>query len=240
MLFLKPFICWGLWWAAVFPLPFLRGGLWANDMFALSHHLLLLQVEAGHQWYLQVIYVIGPDTISGPRVQRSLTAPLRRNRRDLVDPSGWLTLDESLIYDNEGNQVKNGTNMKSLNLEMEEPAVAASLSQTGASISSALAAIMLLLLVFLVACFITRKRQKQRKKPPTGDILEEYPLNTKVDVPKRGLDRVEKNVDRQYCTVRNVNVLSETEGAYVFKGAKVKKLNLEVRVHNNLQDGTEV
>ncbi|NIG61299.1 extracellular matrix protein FRAS1 [Pontoporia blainvillei] len=209
-------------------------------MFALSHHLLLLQVEAGHQWYLQVIYVIGPDTISGPRAQRSLTAPLRRNRRDLVDPSGWLTLDESLIYDNEGDQVKNGTNMKSLNLEMEEPAVAASLSQTGASISSALAAIMLLLLVFLVACLITRKRQKQRKKPPTGDILEEYPLNTKVDVPKRGLDRVEKNVDRQYCTVRNVNVLSETEGAYVFKGAKVKKLNLEVRVHNNLQDGTEV
>lgn len=66
------------------------------------------------------------------------------------------------------------------------------------------------------------------------------PLNTKVDMPKRGADRVEKNVDRQYCTVRNVNVLGEAEGAYVFKGAKVKKLNLEVRVHNNLQDGTEV
>ncbi|ELK16426.1 Extracellular matrix protein FRAS1 [Pteropus alecto] len=200
----------------------------------------LYRVEAGHQWYLQVIYVIGPDTISGPRVQRSLTAPLRRNRRDLVDPNGQLTLDDSLIYDNEGDQVKNGTNMKSLNLEMEEPVVAASLSQTGASIGSALAAIMLLLLVFLVACFITRKCQKQRKKPPTEDILEEYPLNTKVDVPKRSPDRVEKNVNRQYCTVRNVNILSDTEGAYAFKGAKVKKLNLEVRVHNNLQDGTEV
>nr|CAI9707391.1 unnamed protein product [Rangifer tarandus platyrhynchus] len=200
----------------------------------------LYKVEAGHQWYLQVIYIIGPDTISGPRVQRSLTAPLRRHRRDLADPSGWLSLDESLIYDNEGDQVKNGTNMKSLNLEMQEPVVAASLSQTGASIGSALAAIMLLLLVSLVLCFITRKCQKQRKKLPPGDILEEYPLNTKVDVPKRGADRVEKNVDRQYCTVRNVNILGDTEGAYVFKGAKVKKLNLEVRVHNNLQDGTEV
>ncbi|XP_046512812.1 extracellular matrix organizing protein FRAS1 isoform X5 [Equus quagga] len=200
----------------------------------------LYKVEAGHQWYLQVIYIIGPDTISGPRVQRSLTAPLRRNRRDLVDSSGRLTLDDSLIYDNEGDQVKNGTNMKSLNLEMQEPVVAASLSQTGASIGSALAAIMLLLLVFLVACFITRKCQKQRKKPPTEDILEEYPLNTKVDVPKRSPDRLEKNMHRQYCTVRNVNILSETEGAYAFKGAKVKKLNLEVRVHNNLQDGTEV
>ncbi|XP_048640749.1 extracellular matrix organizing protein FRAS1 isoform X2 [Marmota marmota marmota] len=200
----------------------------------------LYKVEAGHQWYLQVIYIIGPDTISGPRVQRSLTAPLRRHRRDLVDPSGWLTLDDSLIYDNEGDQIKNGTNMKSLNLEMQEPIVAASLSQTGASIGSALAAIMLLLLLFLVACFITRKCQKQRKKQPTEDILEEYPLNTKVDVPKRNQDRVEKNVNRQYCTVQNVNILSDTEGAYPFKGAKVKKLNLEVRVHNNLQDGTEV
>ncbi|XP_030875381.1 extracellular matrix protein FRAS1, partial [Leptonychotes weddellii] len=200
----------------------------------------LYKVEAGHQWYLQVIYIIGPDTISGPRVQRSLTAPLRRHRRDLVDPSGRLTLDDSLIYDNEGDQVKNGTNMKSLNLDMQEPVVAASLSQTGASIGSALAAVMLLLLGLLVACFLTRKCQKQRKKPPTEDILEEYPLNTKVDVSKRSPDRMEKNLNRHYCTVRNVNVLSDAEGAYAFKGAKVKKLNLEVRVHNNLQDGTEV
>ncbi|XP_006885356.1 PREDICTED: extracellular matrix protein FRAS1 [Elephantulus edwardii] len=200
----------------------------------------LYKVEAGHQWYLQVIYIIGPDTISGPRVQRSLTASLKRNRRDLVDSSGQLTLDDSLIYDNEGDQVKNGTNMKSLNLEMQEPVVAASLSQTGASIGSALAAIMLLLLVCLVACFVTRKCQKQRKKTPAEHILEEYPLNTKLEVPKRSMDRVEKNVNRQYCTVRNVNILSETEGVYTFKGAKVKKLNLEVRVHNNLQDGTEV
>ncbi|XP_023559071.1 extracellular matrix protein FRAS1 [Octodon degus] len=200
----------------------------------------LYKVEAGHQWYLQVIYIIGPDTIPGPRVQRSLTSPLRRHPRDLIDPSGQLTLDDSLIYDNEGDQVKNGTNMKSLHLEMQEPIIAASLSQTGASVGSALAAVMLLLLVFLVVCFITRKCQKQKKKQPTVHILEEYPLNTKADVSKRTPDRVEKNVNRQYCTVRNVNILSDTDGAYMFKGAKVKKLNLEVRVHNNLQDGTEV
>lgn len=200
----------------------------------------LYKVEAGHQWYLQVIYIIGPDSVSRPRVQRSLTASLRRHQRDLVDPSGWLSLDDSLIYDNEGDQVKNGTNMKSLNLEMQEPIVAASLSQTGASIGSALAAIMLLLLLFLVACFITRKCQKQKKKQPPEDTLEEYPLNTKVDVAKRSADKVEKNVSRHYCTVRNVNLLGDSEGSYPFKGAKVKKVNLEVRVHNNLQDGTEV
>lgn len=200
----------------------------------------LYKVEAGHQWYLQVIYIISPDSISRPRVQRSLTASLRRHQRDLVDPSGWLSLDDSLIYDNEGDQVKNGTNMKSLNLELQEPVIAASLSQTGASIGSALAALMLLLLLFLVACFITRKCQKQKKKQPPEDTLEEYPLNTKVDVAKKNTDKGEKNANRQYCTVRNVNILSDSEGYYTFKGAKVKKLNLEVRVHNNLQDGTEV
>uniref|UniRef100_F1M3H3 Fraser extracellular matrix complex subunit 1 n=1 Tax=Rattus norvegicus TaxID=10116 RepID=F1M3H3_RAT len=200
----------------------------------------LYKVEAGHQWYLQVIYIISPDSISRPRVQRSLTASLRRHQRDLVDPSGWLSLDDSLIYDNEGDQVKNGTNMKSLNLELQEPVIAASLSQSGASIGSALAALMLLLLLFLVACFITRKCQKQKKKQPPEDTLEEYPLNTKVDVAKKNTDKGEKNANRQYCTVRNVNILSDSEGYYTFKGAKVKKLNLEVRVHNNLQDGTEV
>ncbi|XP_032739045.1 extracellular matrix protein FRAS1 [Lontra canadensis] len=200
----------------------------------------LYKVEAGHQWYLQVIYIIGPDTISGPRVQRSLTAPLRRDRRDLVDPSGRLTLDDSLIYDNEGDQIKNGTNMKSLHLDMQEPVAAASLSPTGASIGSALAAIMLLLLVLSVACFLTRKCQEQREKPPTEDFLEEYPLNTKVDVSRRSPDRPEKNLGRHYCTVWNVHSRGAAEGASAFKGAQLKKLNLEVRVHNNLQDGTEV
>lgn len=200
-----------------------------------------LKVEAGHQWYLQVIYVIGPETIAGPRVQRSLTHRLKRGRRDLVDNNGRLILDDSLIYDNEGDQIKNGTNMKSLSLEVQEAVAAASFSQTGASIGTALAAIMLLLLVLLIMCFITRKCQKQqKKKKPTKDVMEEYPLNTKIQVPKKNPERVEKNVNRQYCTVRNINILSENEGAYKIKGAKVKQVNLEVKVHNNLHDGTEV
>ncbi|XP_007496032.2 extracellular matrix organizing protein FRAS1 isoform X2 [Monodelphis domestica] len=200
----------------------------------------LYKVEAGHQWYLQVIYIIGPDTVSGPRVQRSLTSQVRRSRRDFVDHTGLLTLDDSLIYDNEGDKIKNGTNMKSLNLEMQESVVAASLSQTGASIGSALAAVMLLLLLLLVFYLITRRCQKQNKKRATEDILDEYPLNTKVDIPKRNPDRLEKNMNRQYCTVKNINLLNENEGPYKFKGVTVKRVNLEVKVHNNLQDGTEV
>nr|XP_014434426.2 LOW QUALITY PROTEIN: extracellular matrix protein FRAS1 [Pelodiscus sinensis] len=201
----------------------------------------LYKVEAGHQWYLQVIYIIGPETIAGPRVQRSLTHHLKRSRRDLVDNNGRLILDDSLIYDNEGDQVKNGTNMKSLSLEVQEAVVAASLSQTGASIGSAFAAIMLLLLVLLLVCFITRKCRKQKKKKKLAkDVMEEYPLNTKIELPKKNTERAEKNVNRQYCTVRNINILGDSEGAYKVKGVTVKQVNLEVKVHNNLHDGTEV
>ncbi|KAJ6657516.1 hypothetical protein lerEdw1_002451 [Lerista edwardsae] len=201
----------------------------------------LYKVEAGHQWYLQVIYIIGPETIAGPRVPRSLVHHLERRRRDLVDHRGSLTLDDSLIYDNEGDQVKNGTNMKSLSLERQEAAAAASLSQTGASIGSAFAATMLLLLLLLVVCFLTRKCRKHRKKKQAAkDVLEEYPLNTKAEAAKKNTERVEKNVNRQYCTVKNLNILCENDNAYKVQGAKVKRVNLEVKVHNNLHDGTEV
>ncbi|XP_044284420.1 extracellular matrix organizing protein FRAS1 [Varanus komodoensis] len=195
----------------------------------------LYKVETGHQWYLQVIYIIGPETIAGPRVPRSLIHRLKRDRRDLAGHRGSPSLDDSLIYDNEGDQVKNGTNMKSVHLERQEAVAATSLSQTGASIGSAFAATMLLLLLLLVLCFVTRKCRKHRKKKKAAkDITEPYPLNSTVEAAKK------KNVNRQYCTVKTLNILRENEGACKVKGAKVKQVNLEVKVHNNLHDGTEV
>ncbi|NXS55143.1 FRAS1 protein, partial [Brachypteracias leptosomus] len=181
----------------------------------------LYKVEAGHQWYLQVIYVIGPEGRAGPRRQRS---------RRAVAPAS-LALDDSLVYDNEGDQLKNGTNMKSLVLEREEAPVAASVSQVGASLGSALTAITLLLLLLVGLCLLARKCRRKRGAPP-----EEHPLNTKVELP-RGTA-----LDRRYCTVRNVTVLGEPGGGggCQGKGRKVKQVNLEVKVHSNLHDGTEV
>lgn len=69
---------------------------------------------------------------------------------------------------------------------------------------------------------------------------EEYPLNTKVDASRKNIERVEKNLNRQHCTVRNVNLLSESKDSYEVKGVKIKQMNFEVKVHNNLHDGTEV
>ncbi|XP_031426498.1 extracellular matrix protein FRAS1 [Clupea harengus] len=196
----------------------------------------LYKVEAGHQWYLQVIYVIGPESSTGPRIQRSLTYELKRSRRDLVDRSGHLTLDESLIYDNEGDQVKNGTNMKTLRLDVEPSATLN--PQVGSSIGGGVAAVTLLVLVLLATCFVFRKchRAGKKKKPPK-DVAEQYPLNTKVEV---CIERLEKNLNSKRNVNRNVNILHKSPETYKVNGAKVKQVNLEVKLHNNLNDGTEV
>ena len=115
-------------------------------------------MEAGHQWYLQVIYVISPESRSGVRLQRSLLGvalPAARHRRDLVDSSGRLTLDESLIYDNEGDQVKNGTNMKSLRLQAT-PAPAYN-AYLGSSVGGGVAAVSLLVLILLASCLLVQR-----------------------------------------------------------------------------------
>ncbi|TNM90097.1 hypothetical protein fugu_004331 [Takifugu bimaculatus] len=122
----------------------------------------LYKVEAGHQWYLQVIYVISPESRSSPRIQRSATYELSRTKRDLVDRNGRLMLDESLIYDNEGSQVKNGTNMKSLHLEAEPSATFN--AHVGSSVGGGIAVLTLLVLVLLASCFLFRRCRRSAKK----------------------------------------------------------------------------
>ncbi|OWK55263.1 Extracellular matrix protein FRAS1 [Lonchura striata] len=197
----------------------------------------LYKVEAGHQWYLQVIYVIGPEGAAGPRVQRSLARRWQRGRRDLPEGAGRPALDDSLVYDNEGDQLKNGTNMKSLLLEREEAAAAASLSQAGASLGSAFAALTLLLLVLCGICLLAREcRKVRRKREAARGAPEEHPLNTKVELP-RGAPQA---VGSRCCTVRNVHPPRDYGGVCRGQGRKVKQVNLEVKVHSNLHDGTEV
>lgn len=188
----------------------------------------LYKVEAGHQWYLQVIYVISPESRSSPRIQRSLTYQLKRSKRDLVDRSGRLALDESLIYDNEGDQVKNGTNMKSLRLEAG-PSGSFN-AHVGSSVGGGIAAMTLLVLVLLALCFLLRRCRRATRKTAkkTEKVLEEYPLNTKVEV---CMDKcVEKNFSSKHCTVRNANILNRNQEPS--GRAKVKQVNLS--------DGTEV
>ncbi|KAL4617481.1 extracellular matrix protein FRAS1-like [Arapaima gigas] len=181
----------------------------------------LYKVEAGNQWYLQVIYVIRPQTTSSQRI--------RRRRRDLGDTSGqYLGLDESLIYDNEGDQVKNGTNIRALRLEKVATTYD---TQTGGLISHGVVVALVLVAVGLLAiCFLLRVcRQGARKA--TRYIAEEYPLNTKVEV------CLEKSFHSMRCTVKKVNILNVTQEA---SNIEVKQVNLEVKLQDSLNDGTEV
>lgn len=143
-------------------------------------------------------------------------------------------LDESLIYDNEGDQVKNGTNMKTLKLEVEPSGTFN--PQMGGSIGGGMAAIVLILLVLLAVCLMVRKCHRVVKKRPVKTV-EDYPLNTKVEV---CIERLEKNLNSKHCSVRNINVLNKNPETYKVNGVKVKQVNLEVKLHNNLNDGTEV
>ena len=65
------------------------------------------------------------------------------------------------------------------------------------------------------------------------------PLNTKVEV---CLDkRLEKNFSSRHCTVRNFNDLHGNHDTRTAKvNNKTKQVNLGVKLHNNLGDGTEV
>ncbi|XP_028297013.1 extracellular matrix protein FRAS1-like [Gouania willdenowi] len=183
----------------------------------------LYKVEAGHQWYLQVIYVISPESGFSPRIQRSIINDSNRSKRDLIDQSGRVPLDESLIYDNEGDQVKNGTNMKALQLEAGPlPSFG---PNVGTSVGGGVASVALVILVLLGSAFLWRRCRTAAKPPPK--TYEEYPLNTKVDV------CVKKNF-----STTNINLLNGHHNANA--NAKVKQVNLKVKVHNNLSDGTEV
>nr|XP_023647481.1 extracellular matrix protein FRAS1-like [Paramormyrops kingsleyae] len=188
----------------------------------------LYKVETGHQWYLQVIYVIRPQAASGPRIQRSLTKHLKQLPSDLVDETiHRFTMDESLVYDNVGDHIKNGTNMKALRLDREVPTF---YPQTGASIGGGVVAIILVALVLLTVCILFKKHRWSSEKS-TRYVSEEYPLNTKVEV------CLEKTFHSMHCTVRKVNVVNVTQEA---SNLKVKQVNLEVKLHGNLDDGTEV
>ncbi|MEQ2256141.1 hypothetical protein ILYODFUR_021355 [Ilyodon furcidens] len=122
--------------------------------------------------------------------------------------------------------------MKSLRLEVGPSATFN--AHVGSSVGGGVAAVTLLVLALLASCFLFRRcRRLAKKMPKAQKTYEEYPLNTKVEV---CMDKcVEKNFSTKHCTVRNVNINRNQE-----PNGRVKQVNLEVKLHNNLSDGTEV
>lgn len=121
--------------------------------------------------------------------------------------------------------------MKALKLELEPSATFD--SHTSSSVGGGIAAVFLLILLLLAFCFLFRKcRMVDNRKAMKNPKTEEYPLNTKVEV-----GRLEKNLKNGKC---NINLLSQSTDTWKVNGVKVKQVNLQVKLHNNLNDGTEV
>uniref|UniRef100_UPI00359004A1 extracellular matrix organizing protein FRAS1 isoform X2 n=1 Tax=Myxine glutinosa TaxID=7769 RepID=UPI00359004A1 len=196
----------------------------------------LYKVEAGHQWYLQAIYLIGPESAS-PRLRRSLVykAVAQRVHRDLVDARGKLMLHDSLIYDGDDeSDTRNGTNMKMLHLEQTRTSQAMTAGiATGGGV-----AIFALAVALIVACMCLLRQGSSTKFAPKGV------LNHKVEVVGGGDNgKLGCETGGTYMQpYRNINLLEKNEGVELRSatGVRVKQINLHVKVHNNLRDGTEV
>ncbi|CAN0438603.1 unnamed protein product [Lampetra planeri] len=216
----------------------------------------LYKVAAGHQWYLQVIYLIGPES-HGPRLRRSASIglPSRRQRRDLLDRDGKLALHDSVIYDEDESlgagdtDVRNGTNMKTLQLQQSGAAASLGPGSSGATAAAVVSALAVAVAVATcLVCVAARRRRARAKEGGTGrraKVPVDYPLNTKAAAADaKQVDESERplNPARPSALVKNVNLLNKNDDVELarVKGVKVKRVNLEVKVQNNLHDGTEV
>ncbi|XP_078659996.1 extracellular matrix organizing protein FRAS1-like [Branchiostoma floridae x Branchiostoma belcheri] len=126
----------------------------------------LYKVEAGHQWYLQVIYIIGPQGMM-PRFRRSVSTAI--HKRDLADNH----------VENSGNpDVRNGTNMRFLRLDSAGNGPSATMA-TVATVT-----VLLLIIIAAVVLFIVCRR-RQRSREGRGVKQEKTFDNLRMDIMKR-------------------------------------------------------
>ena len=119
--------------------------------------MALLQVDVGHQWYLQVIYTIGPVDKLHERFRRSVSLPVTsrlRNKRAVQDPTP-------------NKKQKNGTNMHVLKLNPgafkksgSDKSGAVGDSIVVPAVSGAIS--LLVLLSCLCCCFVCCRRKRRR------------------------------------------------------------------------------
>lgn len=114
-------------------------------------------MESGHQWYLQVLYVIGTADESR-RFRRSLLAVIDKSAQNNVPDSDWVKTSSS----------KNGTNMKYIRLNPENFGENVHWSQESHNklhiILPILAVVLVTVGVILSVIFI-RRRMRAKHKP---------------------------------------------------------------------------
>ena len=192
---------------------------------------LITQVNSGHQWFMQVIYTIGPSDSTIPRGRRSLMAAV---------PFGAHSIQSNKAG-------RNGTNMKALLLNESQ------MGQEGAVafIASTVVGILIAIIVFAIIIIVVGKRRRRHRDKA---VSEKYhnPIGRDYSSPNnKDRKEVEMNLHKT-VKVSSVNFhkeendLTEESSSSSHdnrKDVKVKKVNLEVKVQNSDntgEGGTEV
>lgn len=135
-------------------------GDYCNEYGSCEVNFCLLQGETGHQWFVQVIYIIGPaDKVNYRRYQRSATSHHRLKR---AAPDWTNSLEQ-----------KNGTNIHSLQLDSD--ALASQRESHGAATSPAsiitpVVSVVVLLVLLLLLCLllVLWRRRRHHKSEATS------------------------------------------------------------------------
>ncbi|CAK8671603.1 unnamed protein product [Clavelina lepadiformis] len=196
----------------------------------------LYKVEAGHQWYIQVLYVIGPDTML-PRVKRSALfkfssnkASHRMKRSNYLNKNGELSSRDILTAGWRGGESRhNGTNMRGIAVEAE-------LQQLNPLMIIIPTAVVLALLLILFFCLMRRRRKKKTKQV-------EFEMATRKKVAIEASDESDDDdndvcsSDGKYSRVNVVSVSSRKKSLdyEMEKNCKANRVRVSDRNLNNCE-----
>uniref|UniRef100_H2Y541 Uncharacterized protein n=1 Tax=Ciona savignyi TaxID=51511 RepID=H2Y541_CIOSA len=209
----------------------------------------LYKVEAGHQWYIQVLFQIGPEH-GLPRVRRSAMYNMGRHRRSsdrlqqaMLD-AGW--------HDGRRN---NGTDMVAIQLDRSHEGTGLSV---GAIAALSIAMLVILVLVALCCCCVARRRRRKKgndvemKLRKIEESYKEYP-SSKVNIAQtKNLLEVSSEKNKTSVSVSSVHsnacetpLVAKQNNVTKTRNCKQRKRNLSLQIVNNLRadgddSGTEV
>ncbi|XP_071953706.1 extracellular matrix organizing protein FRAS1-like [Antedon mediterranea] len=181
----------------------------------------LYRVMSGHQWYMQVIYTIGPSD-DAPRFRRSVMSSI--NKRGTNGVAGTTSQD--------------GTNMRGFSLNIDQLETPYHSTNIIAAIFIAIAVLFIISMV-IVGFLIRRKRRRQ---------LLDQKVETKVtnrDI--AGTDKSDNKIEFEMNISKNVRVSSlnlDKPDNRATAATRIKKVNLEAHLDRISQasdeGGTEV
>ncbi|XP_064121126.1 extracellular matrix organizing protein FRAS1-like isoform X1 [Macrobrachium nipponense] len=206
----------------------------------------LYKVNSGHQWYLQVLYTIGPSNSRNKRdvplhsvlSYNAAIQEVRRQKRhkkshiqtNLQHPRNYQESLESLPTPEflKSLHTRNGTNMRSFILNFAS--IAGSDNSVFLSVLYVVMTLVILLIIIIIAILLVRRHYRKSGKEKV--IVVRSLKNEREEVRRKGIGR---SKERPKTLPSNMTLNSESN----LKTVKVKTLAITVR--NNLEDeGTEV